>query len=581
MMSLAASTLLLAPALVPALPAPQGGPEPGGVFEETGDSWLGRETSDNYGETLALLGDLDGDGVRDFLVGSGIADASGLVNSGRVEVVSGATRSVLFELAGSAGLESLGAAAAPAGDVDGDGREDFALGAPGAAGGGAVSVHAASGLQLRTIPAPAASGAFGAALALLDDLDGDGIPELAVGDPEADTPGLGGQTGRVSVHAGADGSLLWSAGGIAPGDRLGEVLAAVGDVDGDGLADLLAGAPGADLPGLPASGAARLLSGADGSLLWEARGTAAFASFGSQVAGPGDVDGDGVPDLVVAAPRDPLSAAGSGNGRVQVFSGADGSLLWERLGQRGEEAGRALAVLEDLDGDGVSELAVGADGGAHGGIVFVVSGVDGTELVRIESPGNMSLGYGTSLLGLGDLDGDGAPELLLSDPSALVYANGTVTTKGAVWHFAWKPALSLSPSSISASAGGDLQVDLDFRYQSLVVAPGFPAFRYHLLVSAAGPGPTVLEGLAVPLTEDALYAASLAGSYPGSLAETADGPLDFQGNATLTIPVLPGQLTPLTGRTLWLAAVAYDLAPGLGPVYLHAASRAVGLRVVP
>jgi hypothetical protein len=124
---------------------------------------------------------------------------------------------------------------------------------------------------------------FGSALVAMDDLEGDGVPEVAVG-----APGALGDKGRVTLHKGSTLAVLRTFVGTAAGDRFGAALALAGDLDGDGAHELLVGAPGGDAGGLD-SGAVSIVSSATGLLLGTLPGVAAGDHFGTAVAGPGDV----------------------------------------------------------------------------------------------------------------------------------------------------------------------------------------------------------------------------------------------------------------------------------------------------
>ncbi|HKB17215.1 MAG TPA: integrin alpha, partial [Planctomycetota bacterium] len=186
---------------------------------------------------------------------------------------------------------------------------------------GPVTVRSgAGGGVLLTIPLPVPAGpvAFGSALAAAGDLNGDGVTDLIVG--ASGTPGLGGSvaSGVAYVYSGATVAPLFTFPGSATGDAFGGSVAGPGDLDGDGVRDILVGArQGASLPGY-----AKAFSGATGALILTMSGAAAGDGFGTAVARAGDPNGDGVPDFMVGAPgADPGGVTNAGQVRVLSFVG--------------------------------------------------------------------------------------------------------------------------------------------------------------------------------------------------------------------------------------------------------------------
>lgn len=383
-----------------------------GAFWTTAFVVEGRVAGDRFGSALAALGDVDGDGRGDLAVGAPHADV-GAPNGGVLRVLSGATGRVLATAAGDDSNDRLGAALAAAGDHDGDGLMDVLVGAPmGSPASGEVRVvRGVDGATLRTYAGSAAGERFGAALAGLGDLDGDGIPDLAVGAPEADAAGS--SSGRVVLLSGRSGALLREHVGAA-WDRFGTSIASPGDLDGDGRADLLVGAPFSDGGGFNA-GSVLAFSGADGSLLFDVHGAGPGDRLGERVAAAGDVDGDGIPDLVAVAPGEDGVAVDSGV--VRVLSGLDGRLLLTVSGETSGEFLSAAAGAGDVDGDGRADVLVGssAAGTAEGGRVRLVSGSSGLVLASFDGarPGGW---LGAAVAGLGDEDGDGRFELACGAP---------------------------------------------------------------------------------------------------------------------------------------------------------------------
>ena len=258
---------------------------------------------------------------------------------------------------------------------------------------------------------------LGASLVSVDDLDGDGIADLVTGSPEAD---LG--KGRLRAWSLATGQEIWAVDGTAAGDHLGQTLAAVGDVDGDGATDIVAGMPDRDF----SRGRMELRSGATGALLASDNGAMSQDRFGAALAGAGDWDGDGVSDFAAGAPSHDLFGVDSGY--VRVYSGQTGTLLTTLFGFAPHgEFGRALAFIPDRTGDGLDEVLVALKDASGVGVVSVLEGGSGAPLAAL-SPGAAGPDFGVALAGDRDINGDGIAEILVGDPSA----NGG---DGSVWLF--------------------------------------------------------------------------------------------------------------------------------------------------
>ena len=253
-------------------------------------------------------------------------------------------------------------------------------------------------------------------MAGLGDINVDGFDDILVGDP-TDSTGPG-TPGGARVISGLDGSLLFHFLGDNHVDRFGTAVGAAGDVDADGIPDLIVGAVSAD-PNGSRSGTARVLSGADGSILWDFDGVAAGDSFGDAVDSAGDVDGDGFGDLIVAAGSEAY---------VRVFSGQTGAILHEFTGDT-SLFGNDVAGVGDMDGDGFDDVGVGDPTSfLSRPRLLVFSGLTGEELYSVVSP-NIDDRFGEAVAGGGDVNGDGVPDLVVGGSGDdFLAANG-----GMVW----------------------------------------------------------------------------------------------------------------------------------------------------
>jgi cysteine-rich repeat protein len=389
------------------------------------------DDQDQFGSSVTLVGDLDGNTVRDLIVGAardgdgGVAagaawvlfmDASGMVVSeAKISATSGG-------LGGPLGAgDQFGMAVAGIGDLDGDTVPDVVVGADGDDDGGpdrgAVyvlllnadgSVKAEQKIDSTTVGLGGSIGdgaRFGSSITSLGDLDGDSVVDIAVGAPLAD--GQGSARGAVWIlFLNADGTLKSTSllddstgalgGSLSDLDLFGSSVAAFHDLDGDGHQDLAVGAPG-DSDNGTARGAIWVLNlDVTGSIVGLQKindGIGGFTAtlddddaFGAATAVLPDVDGDGIADLAVGATGDDTGGFDRGNVYV-LFMNQDGSVSgYRRINAPAsgfvgplvntEMFGNAVTSIRDLDGDMIPDLAVGlrhsSDGGANRGAVYVV-----------------------------------------------------------------------------------------------------------------------------------------------------------------------------------------------------------------
>lgn len=387
------------------------------------------QAGDETGRAVAY-GDVDGDGTTDVVVGSPGEAVRGRRDAGSVQVVCGRTDGIqgrssqTFSQVGPvAGIpernDRFGSAVA-IGDFNGDGLGDVASGAPGESAGGAAVAGSVTVLYgtmsgLTTVgsqqwrqggPVPDTSEAldrFGAALAV-GNFDGDGYQDLAIGVPGESVAGVA-ASGAVTILYGSPTGLRadraqsfdqrTTASDVGADDRFGAALAA-GDFDGDGSDDLAIGAPGESLGGAADAGEVTVLFGSVAGLgtggaqvLSQGVGAPGSSDAGDglgQALDAGDIDGDGIDDLVAGSPGER-----GGAGRIVVWLGSPGGLgtgaSFSQVGpapgvdEPGDEMGRAVRVA-DFDGDGHADVAVGlpgedVNGREDAGAVVVLMGSSG------------------------------------------------------------------------------------------------------------------------------------------------------------------------------------------------------------
>jgi hypothetical protein len=414
----------------------------------------GAAAQDQLGWSVRGAGDVDGDGFDDLIAGAYGDDTRG-ANAGAVQVFSGRDGSLLYRIQGDAAGDRFGAFVAAAGDVDGDGFADLLVGAPRADANGVDSGLARvysgrTGSVLHDLSGDAAGDQFGTGVAGLGDVDGDGHDDFAVGAPLEDDGGP--DAGSVRVFSGRTGAVLRTLLGDGPGDRFGFSVAGPGDVDGDGFADVLVGAYLDDDSGFD-SGSAKLFSGRTGAVLHTFLGDAVGDWFGRAVAAAGDVDRDGVGDLVVGAHLDDDNGTNSGSARV--YSGATGAVLHSLVGNAaGEFFGYAVGGAGDVDGDGHDDLVVGAYP-LGSGRARVFSGRTGAVVQTFvgDAAGDW---FGFSVGGAGDADGDGFADFAVGAPqddrSAVDAGSVRILTMG----YTGTPATARSVGRGCAGSNGHL-----------------------------------------------------------------------------------------------------------------------------
>ncbi len=492
---------LLAPAAVTcaalALGVTSGsGATPDTAYDATAVDSRSSQSLARFPERVIDAGDLTGDGVRDVFASNYVLDVGGTTDAGGVTLVSGGDRSVRYELTSPEIQASaqFGFYISVPGDVDGDGKDDVAVGAPyqdvytgsdppcGAAEpngcnenqGKAYVFSGAGGRFLYDLenPNPQADegvfATFGARIGAAGDVTGDSVPDIIVGSPANDVPaGCGAVTpvaagcrqneGEAFIFNGASGALVRTlrvpavdrqdatCSTLSPmrqNNRCGNLSAAQspGDVDRDGVADQLVAAYSLRRPSLANPqffGRLYLFSGKTGEVLTrldqpEPDNNAFFGLQDLAPDTPGDVNGDGTPDLYASGFLQDGAGGESGAGRGWIFDGkkslesGTGVVLRELKdpSPRASEAFGFTASRTDYNKDGTPDTYVSGLQGMNTE-TFIYDGRDGSLMKTLALPepevqanqqGNTGSGLGYSSRAPGDLNGDGEPDYVAAAP---------------------------------------------------------------------------------------------------------------------------------------------------------------------
>lgn len=380
------------------------GATPGGV-QTVLHVFNGAAKGDEFGSTVAAIGDINSDGTPDFAIAAPKADqvdpVTGKVlvkDRGAVTVYSGADYSVLFTLNGEAAGDGFGSAVTGVnggnilvGAWKADGIDSLTL--KPAKDAGAAYLYAGQTL-LHKFTGEAAGDYFGYSLAAGSDLDHDAVPEVAIGAYKHNP--LGSITGKPLADAGsvyvyssaAPYTLVKRLDGAAKGDNFGFALAAINN-GLDAFADLLVGSPGADVvtdKKRVDAGQVSLFSDMTGAPAYTIHAVSpqAGARFGSALAWAGNVNGAGAEEFVVGAPKtDVITLAGmklKDAGQISAHSADTGAVVFTYDGRyKSGQAGFAVAGGGDQNNDGYADVMLGSpfaawDGKTRAGVAEVISG---------------------------------------------------------------------------------------------------------------------------------------------------------------------------------------------------------------
>ncbi|MDD5306209.1 MAG: integrin alpha [Deltaproteobacteria bacterium] len=399
-----------------------------------------------FGYSVASAGDVNGDGFSDVIIGAPYYD--GLTDEGAAFVFhgssSGLSTSANWTVKGGQASALFGNSVASAGDVNGDGYEDVIVGAyafdNGQTDEGRVFVYHGSSTGLSTTPAwtaesDQASAEFGISVSSAGDVNSDGYADVIVGAHKF----ANGQAaeGRAYVYhgsaSGRSATANWTAEGDQIGAHFGTAVASAGDVNGDGYTDVIIGAPDYD-KGITDEGAAFVFHGSASGLsstYWIAGSMQANSNYGGSVSSAGDANGDGYADVIVGARN--YDNGQTDEGRVFFYKGGPDGLSpsadWtNESNQANSGYGKSVAGAGDVNGDGYSDFIVSAhrydNGQTDEGRVFVyygsASSFSSTGAWTVESDQAEAL-LGNSVSSAGDVNGDGYYDIIIGSS---YYDNG-------------------------------------------------------------------------------------------------------------------------------------------------------------
>lgn len=434
---------------------------------------VGLVYGENMGYSVDGVGDVGTDGYGDFIVGSPyryINPVTGDWSGGAAFVYSGAGFfSVIRQVDGVPG-DRLGWSVAGIGDVNGDGKSDYIVGAPGADDGAdsdAGEAHVFSGwggTLIYTKAGVSENDYFGVSVSGVGDINGDGRADFIVG--AEGTNANGPNSGSAYVFSGATGTVIAQENGVGANDGFGSYVSGGGDMNGDGHPDFIVAAHLADPNGLVDAGSVYVYSGVDTSLILQKNGSSPGDDFGRCVSGGSDVSGDGRGDLIVGAPlTDYASNSGSAfvygndiprvlvvvpNGGEAWENGAFRTIRWTATDRDGIAS---VEVKLDRNGDGTFEEPIASLPGNSTSYSWQVSGsyaptakiqVSARDASPFNNLGSDASDNAFSILtvfpiiyqkqgvfygdvdGGGDVNGDGKPDFIIGkSDSAFVYSGAT------------------------------------------------------------------------------------------------------------------------------------------------------------
>jgi len=408
----------------------------GGIsMDNTADVIMtGEAIDDRFGYSVSTAGDVNGDGYSDVIVGAYSNDIGG-TDAGRVYIFFGSTsmdNTADVTMTGVTAGDRFGISVSTAGDVNGDGYSDVIVGATlsdaGGTDAGRSYIYFGGTSMDNTadviMTGEAANDQFGVSVYTTGDVNGDGYSDVIVGAPWNDAGGS--NAGRSYIYFGGtsmDNTADVTMTGEAAGDFFGYSVSTAGDVNGDGYSDVIVGARLNDAGGTDAGRSYIYFGGASVDNIADVTMTGVTSGdlFGTSVSAAGDVNGDGYSDIIVSANVN--DAGGSNAGRVYIFFGGTSMDNIADVIMTGEAAGdlfgSSVSTAGDVNGDGYSDVIVGAHsndaGGSGAGRAFLyLNSLTGPDIPDEFFTGEAADDYfGYSVSTAGDVNGDGYSDVII------------------------------------------------------------------------------------------------------------------------------------------------------------------------
>ncbi|MCF0053782.1 FG-GAP-like repeat-containing protein [Dyadobacter sp. LJ53] len=485
--------------------------------------------SANFGFTVASAGDVNNDGYSDVIVGSPDSGQA-YVYHGSATGVDNVPEIVLEEMQPD---QSFGWSVASAGDVNADGFSDVIIGAQeydhGQTNEGVAFIYhgSAGGLTAQyaaLLEINESSAYFGRCVASAGDVNGDGFSDVIVGAPYCDKGAQNSDDGAAFIYHGSSSGINNAVSvkitGEKPGSWMGHSVASAGDVNGDGYSDIIIGEPG--YAGEINEGAALVFPGSASGIssvsISNIRSGQSDSFLGWSVSSAGDINGDGFSDIMAGAPS--FDSPQVNEGAAFIYNGSAAELNYLssatlQSNQNGSQTGYSVSSAGDVNGDGFTDVIVGApyfdNGESNEGAAFLYYGsASGISLNGFETlEGNQAdANMGFSVSGAGDVNGDGYSDVIVGAP---MFDDGQANT-GRVFIFHGsssglntQAALTLSYNQLGGRFGhavasaGDINAD---GYSDVLVgAPGYDnvqneegaAFVYYGSASGVLNNETILE----------------------------------------------------------------------------------------